>query len=48
MIPFLGFFISIASTFYLYYLVYFALFGSVCAEAFDEGETMPAAVPPTG
>jgi len=48
MVPFLGFFISIASTFYLYYLVYFSLFGSVCADAFDEGETMPAAVPPTG
>jgi len=46
MIPFLGFFISIASTFYLYYLVYFALFGSVCADAFGEAETMPTASPP--
>ena len=46
MIPFLGFFISIASTFYLYYLVYFGLFGSVCSDAFGEAETMPTA-PPT-
>ena len=46
MIPFLGFFISIASTFYLYYLVYFALFGSVCADAFGEAETLPTASPP--
>ena len=45
MIPFLGFFISIAATFYLYYLVYFGLFGSVCAEAFTETESTPEAFP---
>lgn len=48
MIPFLGFFISIASTFYIYYLVYFGLFGSVCSDAFGEAETMPTASPPPG
>ncbi|MBN1882689.1 MAG: DUF4013 domain-containing protein [Deltaproteobacteria bacterium] len=38
MIPLLGFFVSIVSTFYLSYLFYFGLFGSVCAGAFDGAE----------
>jgi hypothetical protein len=45
-IPYLGILIALLLSFYLKYLFYFALFGSACAGAFEDG--VPAAAPEGG